>query len=286
MKASLDFLQEILAGDRSMLDEIEKALPLIARAAEAIAERLRQGGRLFYAGAGTSGRLGIRDAAEIPPTFGTPPELVTALIAGGERAIRLSVEGAEDEADAGAEDLERAGMQAGDALVAVAASGTTPYVLGAVRGATERGALAVALVCSPGTPLAEIADLAIVIRAGPEVVSGSTRMKAATGQKVVLTMLSTTVMKLLGRVYQGEMVAMEPTNHKLRARATRIACDLLGIEAVEARNLLESSEWNLPVSLVRGRFGLTVEEARARLARHGGSVAAALEEQEPDLELP
>ncbi|MBI4878288.1 MAG: N-acetylmuramic acid 6-phosphate etherase [Planctomycetes bacterium] len=286
MSASLEFLKEILAGDRSILDEVGKALPQIAQAAEAIAERLRKGGRLFYAGAGTSGRLGILDAAEIPPTFGTKPELVTALIAGGDRAIRRSVEGAEDEADGGAEDLERAGMQAGDALVAVAASGTTPYVLGAVRSATERGALGVALVCSPGTPLAEIADIAIVIRAGPEVVSGSTRMKAATGQKIVLTMLSTTVMKLLGRIYQGEMVAMDPTNHKLRARAARIACDLLGIEPVEARNLLESSEWNLPISLVRGRFGLTVEEAQERLERHGGSVAAALEEQEPDLELP
>lgn len=284
MNEALEYLQRIHAADRSVLDEIEKSLAKIAEAAEAIADRMLAGGRWFYVGAGTSGRLGMVDAAELPPTFGIDPSQVVALIAGGDKAFATSIEGAEDEPDAGAKALKKAGMTGADAVLVIAASGTTPFPLGALKYAKEKGALALALVCNPGTPLSEAADIAIAIHTGAEVISGSTRMKAGTAQKMVLTMLSTTVMSLLGRVVEDEMVAMRPTNNKLRSRATRICSDLLGIELEEARALLETSDWNLPVSLVRGRFGLNVKEAKDRLESAGSSVSAALAENAPPTE--
>lgn len=285
MSGSLKYLRKIHAADRTVLDEIEKQLPVIAEAVEAIAERLAKGGRWFYLGAGTSGRLAIIDVAELRPTFGIDPEQVVAVIAGGQKAILTSVEDAEDSAEDGAASLKKAGLNKHDALLCIAASGTTPFTLGALKYAREMGALAVALVCNPGTPLTESADIGIALHTGAEVLKGSSRMKAGNAQKMVLTMLSTAVMESRGRIHDGEMVALQATNTKLRSRAVRILCDLTGVELEEAKTLLETSEWDLPVSLVRGRLDLTAEEARNRLEEAGGSVAellASAEEAEPD----
>lgn len=278
MSDTLEFLIQIHEADRAVMDRIQEALPQIAGAADRIAERLRAGGRWVYCGAGTSGRLGIVDAAELPPTFGIPEDRVIALIAGGPEAVFRSAEDAEDDAEGGARDLDGIQLAAEDAVLGIAASGTTPYVLGALRRAREIGAYTVALTCSPGTPICEVAEHSIAIHTGPEILAGSTRMKAGTAQKIALTMLSTAVMRRRGLIYAGEMVAMRATNTKLRARATRIVSELVGLETEEARALLEDSNWDLPVALIRGRFSVSADEARERLDRHQGSVAEALDE--------
>ncbi|MFH0946098.1 MAG: N-acetylmuramic acid 6-phosphate etherase [Planctomycetota bacterium] len=278
MSDSLEYLRTIHAADRTVLDEIEKQLPAIAEAVDAIAARLRKGGRWFYLGAGTSGRLAILDVAELRPTFGIEKDQVVAVIAGGEKAILASVEDAEDAVESGVADLQKAGISGADALLCIAASGTTPYTLGALKYARELGALAVALVCNPGTPLTESADIGIALHTGAEVLSGSTRMKAGSAQKMVLTMLSTGVMNALGRIFEGEMVSMQPTNSKLRSRAVRIVSELTDVDPEEARILLEDSDWNLPISLIRGHSELSVEAAREKLEAAGGSVAEVLRE--------
>ncbi len=281
MSDTLEYLRRIHDADRQAFEEVGKALPSVAEVVDAIAAKLRAGGRWFYVGAGTSGRMCVLDAAELPPTFGIAPDRVVALMAGGDKSLRLSIEEVEDDVDAGARDLKKRKLSDADAVVAVAASGTTPYVRSALQYAREKGALTVAIVCNPGTPIAEASDLALQLHTGSEVVNGSTRMKAGLAQKMVLTMLSTAVMERLGLVYDDEMVAMRPTNTKLRARAARIVSDVTGREKPEALALLESSKWDLPVSLVRGRFDCSVEEARERLERHRGSVREALEEPLP-----
>lgn len=275
MTATFDLLHLMNAADRTVPERVGEAMPDIARAADGIADRLDAGGRCLYVGAGTSGRLGALDAAELPPTFGTDPALVVALLAGGPDAMLKAVEGAEDDEAAAARDL--AGVTPRDAVVAIAASGTTPYALAALRHARAAGALTVAVVCAGGTPLAALAEIPIVVDVGPEVLSGSTRLKAGTAQKLVLNMLSTAVFARRGLVYQGEMVAVRPTNAKLRKRAVRIASRLLAIPGDEAETLLGASGWNLPVALVSGRWKLSVEDARAYLARVSGNVARALE---------
>lgn len=280
MSDTLDYVRAIWEADRAAVEEVGRHLERVAEIADAIAERMRRGGRWIYVGAGTSGRLCAADAAEIPPTFGLPPGRVIALVAGGEKALTDAEESAEDDAEAGRKAMRKLRPSREDVAVGVAASGTTPFVLSAIETAREAGALTVAVVCSPGTPLARSADVALQLQTGPEVVAGSTRMKAATAQKIVLTMLSTAVMHALGRVYMGEMVALRPQNTKLRARAVRILSDLAGIDKAEAQRLLEDSKWELPVALVRARFDCSVAEARRRLERHGGSVAAALEDPE------
>ncbi|MFG0316827.1 MAG: N-acetylmuramic acid 6-phosphate etherase [Planctomycetota bacterium JB042] len=281
MSDTLEYLRRIHDADRQAFEEVGKALPSVAEVVDAIAAKLRAGGRWFYVGAGTSGRMCVLDAAELPPTFGIATDRVVALMAGGDKSLRLSLEEVEDDVDAGARDLKKRKLTDADAVVAVAASGTTPYVRSALQYAREKGALTVAIVCNPGTPIAEASDLALQLHTGPEVVNGSTRMKAGLAQKMILTMVSTAVMARLGLVYDDEMVAMRPTNTKLRARAARIVTEVTGIEKPEALALLESSKWDLPVSLVRSRFRCTVEEARERLDRHRGSVREALEEPAP-----
>jgi len=281
MSESLEVLRRIHDADRLAMAEVEKALPQIAEVADAIAERLAAGGRWFYVGAGTSGRMCVLDAAELPPTFGIESDRVVALMCGGDKALRHSVEEVEDDVNASARDLKKAKLSERDAVFAVAASGTTPFVRSALQIAREKGALTVAFVCNPGTPIVEASDLAIQLHTGVEVVNGSTRMKAGLAQKMVLTMLSTAVMSRLGLVYDDEMVAMRPTNTKLRARAARIMVDILGVEKPEAQELLESSKWDLPISLIRGRFDLTAGEAKRRLEEHGGSVRDALDSGEP-----
>lgn len=279
MSDALDWCRKLHDGDRDAVERAGAAMPAVARACDAIAARLAGGGRWFYVGAGTSGRLCALDAAELPPTFGVDPALVTAIVAGGPEAVGRAREGAEDDEAAAARELDAAGLSAKDVVFGVAASGATPFVLSALRHARARGALAVALVCAPRSPAESLADLAIVVDVGAEALAGSTRLKAATAQKCVLSTCSTAVMALRGLVYRGEMVAMRPTNAKLRRRAARIVRDLTGRDEDAARALLEESGWELPVALLRGRFGESAEKARERLARYGGSVARAMEER-------
>ena len=273
------FLRRIHEADRGAFDAVGGALPALAKAADAIFARLSAGGRWFSVGAGTSGRLAVLDAAELPPTFGTDPELVTALLAGGREAMFHAIEGAEDDEEAGGRDLTLAGMTGRDAVVGLAASGRTPYVAGALRHARASGAATVALVCTPGTPLLELAEFPVLLDTGPEILDGSTRMKAGTAQKLALNMLSTAVMSERGLVVDGLMVAMRPTNAKLRTRAIRIAGRVLSASPELAEALLAKSGWDLPAALVSGRWSVTPAAARAHIATRHGSVAKALQER-------
>jgi len=273
---TLAFLRRLSDADRDVPGKVAAALPDIARAADALAARLDAGGRWFYAGAGTSGRLGALDAAELPPTFGTDPSLVVALLAGGPRAMLEAVEGAEDDPEAGARDLATAGMTERDGVVGLAASGATPWVRGALRFAREKGALTVAVVCRPGTPLLSEAEIPILVDVGPEVLRESSRMRAGTAQKLVLNMLSTAVMARRGLVYRDEMVAMKPTNEKLRKRAIRIVRDIAGTSEETAEGFLGKSNWNLPTALVAAKWGLDLNAARLFLSKKKNNVALAL----------
>lgn len=271
------FLEAIHAADREVPDVVRGALPAIAVAARAIADRMIAGGRCFYQGAGTSGRLAVLDAAELGPTFGIDSDRVIALIAGGERAMTHAIEGAEDDAEAARRNLEAHSLSSADAFVGIAASGATPYTLGGLAYATELGAATIAITCVAGSPLARQAEIAIELPTGPEVLSGSTRMKAGTAQKLALNMLSTAVMNELGLIVRGEMVAMRPSNRKLRERAVRIVSDLTSHAPEVARSLLESSAWSLPHALLRARHGIDLDAARVHLARYRGSVRDALD---------
>jgi len=269
-------LARMHAADAGVQAAVGAALPDLARAADAIAARLDAGGRWFYIGAGTSGRLGALDAAELPPTFGTDPALVVALLAGGKRAMFEAVEGAEDDADAGAVDLLRAGLTARDAVVGIAASGGTPYVRGALKEAKARGALTVSVVCRPGTPLLAEAEIGILLDTGQEALAESSRLKAGTAQKIALNMLSTAVMTRRGLVYEGEMVAMQPTNEKLRKRAIRIVRDIAGMSEEKAEDFLRMVNWHLPSALIAAKWGLSAEAAALHLSKKNSNVAAAL----------
>jgi len=248
----------------------------VARAVDAIVKSLRNGGKVFYVGAGTSGRLAALDAAECPPTFGTPPAMVQAIVAGGARALRQAVEGAEDSATGGARDLARAHVKRLDVVVGLAASGSTPYVLGALRLARQRGAATIGVTSNPGSALAREAQIAIVPDTGPEAIAGSTRLKAGTAQKLVLNLLSTTAMTRLGRVYENWMVSVALTNHKLRARGERILQEAAGVSATRARHALRQAGHNLPAALVMLKTGASAQEARRFLARAQGNVRAAI----------
>ena len=275
---SLDLLVRIHAEEISLAPRIAVVLPEVARIANAIATRMLSGRRWFSIGAGTSGRLCVLDAAELPPTFGTDPRDVVALIAGGPAALLEALEGAEDDRDAAERDLRAAGIEAGDVVLGVAASGATPYVAGGLRFARAFGAFTVAFSCRRDAAISALAECALEVDTGPEVLSGSTRLKAGSAQKQVLNMLSTAVMNARGLIVRGEMAAMRPTNAKLRDRAERIVRDLTGVDPATARTLLERSGWHLPTSLVCARHRVSVEQARSHLARHRGSVRAALEQ--------
>lgn len=278
MSATLDLLTRLHDADRAVQDALSTALPAIARAADAIASRLESGGRLFYTGAGTSGRLGALDAAEIPPTFGTEPSLVVALLAGGREAIFEAKEGAEDDAGAGARDLAAAGFGGKDAVVGISASGATPYVMGALGEGRRGRGLTVAVVCRPHTPLESLADIGIVLDTGAEALAESSRLKAGTAQKIALNMLSTAVMAKRGLVYEGEMVAMRPTNEKLRKRAIRIVRKIAGTSEESAEDLLRRVNWHLPSALISAKWGLSAEAAANYLSKKNSNVAAALTE--------
>jgi N-acetylmuramic acid 6-phosphate etherase len=235
-------LRIINREDAKVAEAVERVIPAIARAVDAIADAMARGGRLFYIGAGTSGRLGVLDAAEIPPTFGAPPELITGIIAGGEAALSRATETSEDDPATGARDLTKSGFTARDVLVGLAASGRTPYVLGAIAEARRLSALTVGVSCTSDSELAGAAAIAITPLVGPEVIAGSTRLKSGTAQKLVLNMLSTAVCIRLGYVYGNLMVNVQPKNAKLLERAKRIIAEVTGISYEEAgRKLLEAN---------------------------------------------
>jgi N-acetylmuramic acid 6-phosphate etherase len=267
---TVELLELMNTEDRRAVAAVANHLGAIAAAVDAIAARLRAGGRLHYFGAGTSGRLGALDAAECPPTFGVDPNVVQAHDAGDGEA--------EDDRRRGCEEA-RAHVEAGDAVVAISASGRTEYALGAVEEARRAGALVVGLSCAPGTPLGAAADLAIEIETGPEVIAGSTRLKAGTVQKVTLNMISTGVFTRLGRTYRGRMVGVVPANVKLRGRAVALVADLTGAGKDRAERALEESGGSASVAVLMLRTGLTAGEAHARLEAAGGDLAAALGER-------
>jgi N-acetylmuramic acid 6-phosphate etherase len=248
----------------------------IARAIDAIAERMRSGGRLIYIGAGTSGRLGVLDASECPPTFSTPPELVVALIAGGPRAITESVEGAEDEYEIGAQQVAELKVTRNDSVIGVAASGGTPYVLGGMEEARKCGALTISLACNRPSKLEEIADIGIAPLVGPEVIAGSTRLKAGTAQKLVLNMISTGVMVKLGKTFGNLMVDVQTKNSKLRDRARNIVAQACGISLERSAQILEECDGEVKAAIVSELAGVPAGHARQLLKRSGGMVRKAL----------
>lgn len=248
----------------------------IATAIDGIVDRLRRGGRLVYVGAGTSGRLGVLDASECPPTFNVPPDLVVGLIAGGDHALRHPVENAEDRPDVGAENLDRIDISERDAVVGIAASGRTPYVLGAIDRAHAVGALTVGLACTNGSELSHRVDIMIAPVVGPEVITGSTRLKAGTAQKMVLNMLSTGAMVRLGKTYGNLMVDLQATNAKLRRRAIGIVRDAVGTDEATATSLLGAAGGEVKTAIVAGSLGMDAETASRRLAEAGGVVRAAI----------
>ena len=276
-KSTLEILRVLNREDQRVALAVRKELPRIVRAVEAIVRSLANGGRLFYVGAGTSGRLAILDAAECPPTFGTHPRMVQAVIAGGARAVRGAVEGAEDSAANGARDLAAAGLKRRDAVVGIAASGGTPYVLGALKLARRVGAVTIGVTSNPRSRLAREAQIAIVPQTGAEAIAGSTRLKAGTAQKMVLNLLSTTAMVRLGRVYENWMVHVALTNQKLRRRGARILEEAAGVSASAAAHALRQAGHDLPAALVMLKSGTDAREAKRRLAKSGGHVRRALE---------
>jgi N-acetylmuramic acid 6-phosphate etherase len=255
---------------------VSAEIPRISQAVDGIVGRLAAGGRLFYVGAGTSGRLGVLDAVECPPTFQTPPEMVQGIMAGGEAALARATEVSEDDPEAGQRDLARRGFAASDALVGIAASGRTPYVLGAVEAANKLGVLTIGISCTPDSALAREVQIAITPLVGPEVIAGSTRMKAGTATKLVLNMISTAVMIRLGYVFGNQMVNVQPRNAKLRDRATRIVVSNTTLSYERAGELLLEAGDRVAVAIVMARLGVDRASAEARLASASGRISEAL----------
>lgn len=271
-----EMLRIINAEDQQVAAAVAAEIPAIARAVDTIVSAMQQGGRLFYIGAGTSGRLGVLDASECPPTFSVPAELVQGIIAGGESALSRATETTEDDPAIGARDLTERGFGPRDVLVGIAASGRTPYVLGAVAEARRLGARTVSITCTPDSELARAVDISIAPLAGPEVVAGSTRMKAGTATKLVLNMLSTAAFIRLGYVYGNLMVNVQPKNSKLIDRARRIIVHATGSTYERAGELLAAGGNSVRTAIVMGKLGLSREQADARLAKAGGRISEAL----------
>lgn len=270
-------LQVINREDQSVAQAVGKVLNKIETAVELVIEGLKAGKKLIYVGAGTSGRLGILDAAECPPTFSISPDQVQALIAGGQEAMVKAVEGAEDDVRQGAEDVEECPVNPGDVVIGLSASGRTPYVLGALNAAKLRGAQTVAISCNRDAELSRIAHHAIEVVVGPEVLAGSTRMKAATAQKMILNMISTTAMIKLGKVYENLMVDLKVSNVKLRERARRILMATTGITYEETVAILEATGGEVKPAIVMVETGATLDEAKRALQASGGFVRRAIQ---------
>ena len=275
--STFELLQVINREDRKVAGAVEKELPRIARAVDEIAERFGKGGRLFYLGAGASGRLGVLDAAECPPTFGIPAERVQAVIAGGEAAVFRSMEGAEDRRDAGEADLRSRGLRSGDAVVGVSASGRTPYVLGGLSYARKLGALAIGLTSNPGAELGGEVDVLIAPVTEAEVITGSTRMKAGTAHKLVLNMISTAVMIRMGYALGNLMVNVQLKSQKLVDRGRRIIETITGCSAEEAARALDAAGNNVRLAVIMSKLGVDRSAAERRLAEAGDNLWKVLE---------
>ncbi|WP_368180931.1 N-acetylmuramic acid 6-phosphate etherase [Aeromonas sp. R7-5] len=271
--STLEMLRVINQEDQQVALAVGQLLPEIARAVDAIAAAFGKGGRLVYIGAGTSGRLGILDASECPPTYGVSAEQVIGLIAGGHKAILQAVENAEDDAELGARDLKNIQFCANDVLVGIAASGRTPYVLGAMAHASAVGATVCSISCNPGSPLARAADISMVAVVGPEIVTGSSRMKAGTAQKLILNMLSTGAMIRTGKVYGNLMVDVEATNAKLVERQKHIVMEATDCERAVAERALAQADNHCKTAIVMILAGLTADEARHRLQSSNGFIS-------------
>lgn len=277
--STLDMVKIVNGEDQKVALAVEKILPEIARAVDIITDRLARGGRLFYLGAGTSGRLGILDASECPPTYGVEPELVQGVIAGGIPAIFKAQEGAEDNPELAKEDLAERGFGKGDVLVGIAASGRTPYVIGGLQYARKLGAATIALACSANAAIAEYADIALLPVTGAEVVTGSTRMKAGTAQKLVLNMLSTVTMIKLGKVYGNLMVDVKTSNAKLEERAKNIVMEATGCSREESIAALSEAQGNAKLAIFIHLTGADFAAGQAALARADGHLAQALRQE-------
>lgn len=273
---TIEICRLINRQDAQIPSAVAEVLPQIAQAVDRIHAALAQGGRLFYQGAGTSGRLGVLDASELLPTYSLEPARAIALIAGGRDALTNSIEAAEDDPEQGRADLAAHDFGARDVLVGIAAGGRTPYVIGGMQHARTQGAPVIALVCAPASPMATLADIAIELQTGPEVITGSTRMKAGTGQKIVLNMLSTAVMVKLGKVYSNLMVDVRPTNAKLRDRAVRIVSEAAQVDAARATALLDAADWQVKTAVLMGLLAVDRATAEAHLAAQDGHIRRAV----------
>jgi N-acetylmuramic acid 6-phosphate etherase len=276
---TLGVLERLNEQDLQVAPAVQEALPDVARAVDLALERWERDGRVVLFGAGTSGRLAMLDAAELGPTFGVSAERYVARLAGGPSAFLRSVEGAEDDREAGAQAADD--LSSRDVAFGIAASGRTPWVLGALQRARQRGAVTIALSCVPRPELSAFADVTIAVDTGPEALSGSTRMKAGTAQKLVLNAFSSALMIRLGKVYGNLMVDVQASNAKLRRRAARLVCQATGVDAVRAADTLATTDWEVKAAIAALRLGIPVEEARARLAQADGRLRRVLGEEPP-----
>ena len=274
--SALEIVQLMNQEDKQVPLAIEKCLPQIAQAVECIVAAFQQGGRLVYIGAGTSGRLGVLDASECPPTFGVSPEMVKGIIAGGERALRHPIEGAEDSKAQAVVDLQTIHFSSKDVLVGIAASGRTPYVIGALEYAKSLGSVTVSIASNPNSAMANIVDIAIDTVVGPEVLTGSSRLKSGTAQKLVLNMLTTASMILMGKCYQNLMVDVQASNEKLKARAIRIVMQATDCDKALAEETLKQADQNAKLAIMMILSGLDRAQAEALLEKHHGKLQLAL----------
>ena len=274
--SALEIVQLMNKEDKQVPLAIEKCLPQIAQAVECIVAAFQQGGRLVYIGAGTSGRLGVLDASECPPTFGVSPEMVKGIIAGGERALRHPIEGAEDSKAQAVVDLQTIQFSSKDVLVGIAASGRTPYVIGALEYAKSLGSVTVSIASNPNSAMANIVDIAIDTVVGPEVLTGSSRLKSGTAQKLVLNMLTTASMILMGKCYQNLMVDVQASNEKLKARAIRIVMQATDCDKALAEEILKQADQNAKLAIMMILSGLDRAQAEALLEKHHGKLQLAL----------
>nr|WP_029190994.1 N-acetylmuramic acid 6-phosphate etherase [Ornithinibacillus scapharcae] len=277
MMTTSEILNVIHEEDRKVANKIQAVLPQVEMAVDSIYHALKNGGRLFYVGAGTSGRLGILDAVECPPTFSTPPELVQAVIAGGTGAIEKAVEGAEDSEYLGEQDLKKRGLIEIDVVVGIAASGRTPYVVGALRYAKSIGASTISLSSNKNAVISKIADVPIEVITGPEVITGSTRMKAATAHKLILNMLTTTTMIKLGKVYENLMVDVKVSNEKLKERAITIVSFITGVSHEKASDILKITDNEVKPAIVMIKAGVSLDEAKDAIQSANGFVRKAVD---------
>jgi N-acetylmuramic acid 6-phosphate etherase len=277
LEPTANVLALINQQDHGVACAVEKAIPAITVVVDRVTENLRHGGRLFYVGAGTSGRLAVLDAAECPPTFSTPPDWVQAIIAGGPAALTHAIEGAEDSSEQGTAAMEAVHLEPKDVLIGISASGGAAFVLAAIEAAEKIGCFTAGITCNSASQLAQVVHQAIVVEVGPEVIAGSTRMKAGTAQKLVLNMISTASMIQLGKTYENLMVDVKPTNQKLRQRAIRIVSHLAAVSETEALQTLEKADFLVKPAVLMLMLGLSFSDAQERLVQCSGKLRLALQ---------